>query len=313
MKSAIKSNLLKLFALIVAVCAGVAIATLPNAKKVSANEEAPAFTVEAEFRANVKGELDGLNFKTSVNDAWLQQNKATEIGTIVFPMSNVDAFDYEGTDIAVINKAVDGIRFISNLSDNGYSYNATILFDEETVKSFELVTEENFASAMQRFYTMEFAALPYAIVDGELQYPADPIKSNFFQEVILAVTDPELKEDAKEYIPVEVVESDAKAYISKEDGVLVIKEGYSANDFNGFLLDGEVLNYGEHFTVVDDSIVFYDFVYENFSGYETLLVATSDSLIIYNVLFADKALKTAEEVEEVFDYGDQKLGDHFAR
>ncbi|MBR3804456.1 MAG: hypothetical protein IKJ14_03860 [Clostridia bacterium] len=323
MKSAIKSNLLKLFALVVAVCAGVAIATLPGLKKVSADEEAPAFTVEAEFRANVVGELDGLNFKTSVNDAWLEQNNATEIGTIVFPAPNAEKIDLTKTDVSEINKDVDGIRFIANVSDSAFSYNSSIIFDPEVIKGFDGVTEENLDSVMQYFYAATgYVAFSYAYVDGNLVWCDSPVFASMAQVALKYLDDPVLGEKVKAYIPVAFETSEDKAYISKEDGVLVVKGDFDPANVGGLIIDGKEFYedygdgefYGEYaYTVVDGSIVLNVEDIKDISGYKNVHVVNydGDTLTTYNVLFADKALKDAADVEEAFVYGNQKLGDTF--
>ena len=325
MKSAIKSNLLKLFALVVAVCAGVAIATLPGLKKVSADEEAPAFTVEAEFRANVQGELDGLNFKTSVNDAWLQQNNPTEMGTIVFPAPNAEYIDLTKTDVVEINKDVDGIRFIANVSDSAFSYNSSIIFDPEVIKGFDGVTEENLDSVMQYFYAATaYVAFSYAYVDGNLVWCDAPVFGSMAQVALKYLDDPDLGEKVKAYIPVAFETSEDKAYISKEDGVLVVKGDFDPANVGGLIIDGKEFYedygdgefYGEYvYTVVDGAIVLNVEDIKDISGYKNVHVINydGDTLTTYNVLFADKALKDAADVEEAFDYGDQKVGENFVR
>lgn len=203
MKATLKSNLIKFFTFLIVICICVGTSTISGDKNgVFADESPASFSMDSNFRTGIDGKFSGLNFTTSVNTAWLAENSAESFGTIVFPAENVDNFDMEGSDVDTIKNAVEGIKFVytGNVTE-AFTYNASIVFDVDVIKTFEGVSDDNIDSVLKGFYAKEFAAVSYAIVDGVIVWSDDSIISSMVKVATEALSDPALFDVAKAFIP----------------------------------------------------------------------------------------------------------------
>ncbi len=158
--------------------------------------------------------------------------------------------------------------------------------------------------------------------DSAINVPADPERANFkfdgwTEEIPTKM--PALEEDlvieAKWSIEIdyEAVEAEADGYVSDENDVLVLDEvEYNGGDFIAIVIDGVALGASDY-SVIDNNIKFSQTkVTEYLGSYKDVYVLNEEGeLGKIEVLFVNKVLLTAADVEEAFDYGDQKLGDKF--
>ncbi|MBO7214175.1 MAG: hypothetical protein J6V66_01615 [Clostridia bacterium] len=317
MTKSIRVNFIKLLTLVLAVCVGVAIATIPG-NSVAAEEAPATFSVEEGIRIDKENDLSGIKFTTTVNDAWLAENAGEKytFGTLVFPANNAESFDMEETDIDVIKAAVDGIKFVSVADASvsaGFSFDASIVFNKAEILGFEGVNEENIDAVLEGLYAKEFAAVSFAIVDGALVWADDAPVTSMVAEAIKALTNDELAEDAKAFIPGHVGRGDFKSYVSKEDGKFVIIDlEYDANEFANIMINGDYLG-AEDYSVVEGDLVISAAYLENLESgyYDVLFFDDSGNIVILNVLFADKALKNADDVIAAFDHGIATWGETY--
>ena len=88
--SKFKSNLIKFFTLLFVACSALAISLIPQTKMAEA-QELSAFSVEqnASIRNSEDG-IVGLQFTSTVNEAWLSENSAEKysFGTVIYPTKN---------------------------------------------------------------------------------------------------------------------------------------------------------------------------------------------------------------------------------
>ncbi len=113
----------------------------------------------------------------------------------------------------------------------------------------------------------------------------------------------------------EDVEFETVGYVTDEDDILVLDEigEYEAESMEAIMIGGVVLT-AEQYSVTDNAIVFNQSVVTEYLGsYQTAYVLADGIAGAVEILFANKALDDALEVEEAFDYGDQQLGDVFER
>ena len=276
-----------------------------------------------EFDEIVGGEemrYKGIRFTTRVNGVWFEKNQSEvyEFGTLVFPA------DRGSVDVSLSVKAnkngLDAIRFIADtqaVRENG-GYDASIVYDWQTVKQLAIsakmvsaddpLIDEKIQALLNKLYVMDLTAVSYVLTDSGVTYTSS-YTTNMLKVALRLIKDPSWKEVASEYLG---TVSDVKAYVSKEDNLLVLNGvSYNALDVTQVICGNEFLSY----TVNGDDIEFSDeFVNANLGEYLDVCILDKNNNVYYaNVLFADKALKTARDVEQAFDYGDQKVGDNFGR
>ena len=107
-----------------------------------------------------------------------------------------------------------------------------------------------------------------------------------------------------------------QAYVSDEDDTVVVDSlgDYNASSFAEMMI-GETMIDKTDYSVVDNKLVLAQNLIDEYLGtYQVVYVIDNlDNLIKVDVLFVNKVLKNAQDVEDAFDYGDQKHGDNFAK
>ena len=165
----VRTNLIKLCALVFSVCLAFAVFTLPN-NKVSA-EETKTFEVvqEAKIREAEGDVAGGLRFTTNISGDY----SGVKFGTLIFPAKNWDGSALSGAvDTNASNlKAVNVVA--GNYDGSSTSFDASLIFDENTILTYvqELGGDEtDLDTVMFNLHTMEFTAVAYAEVDGGVEY-----------------------------------------------------------------------------------------------------------------------------------------------
>ena len=341
MKLSIKSISLKVLALVLAVCAGVAVYSFANTNGVVKADE-PVASFALKEGASIRDAKDeetgetyfGLGFETTVNTQWLTENSASSysFGTLIFPTVLNDRENTFSTDKSVATNASENFAVNFRAEDyanatQGFTYRATIVFDREYITELikvvygrENPTEDEIDIVLENLYAMEMTAVSYVqYKDAEgnnvLVY-TNAYATSMLKVAIRLVSDPVWGEKAKEYIKGEVTFGDA--YVSAEDNVLVVDgyEGFDASKYETVIVGNTNLISGAGYSFVNDALVLNaSVVSANVGSYAELYFVDDESgdVVVLNVLYVNKALKTAQEVEEAFDYGDQKIGDQFKR
>ncbi|MBQ3235645.1 MAG: leucine-rich repeat domain-containing protein [Clostridia bacterium] len=169
------------------VCIAFTIAMLLPGNKAQA-EELSGFSV-SEY-ATVETDSNGdklLKFKTTVGSDFLSENSSSvyTFGTLIYPKDNGE-IDNNKTPFE--NKeALDGINIIAKSSQaltEGFTYNASVLFDKETLTSWilsqkpELESDKDgletaLSKVYENLYAKNFTAVSYAITDNGVIYSND--------------------------------------------------------------------------------------------------------------------------------------------
>lgn len=223
----IKSNLLKVCALVFSVCAVFAVATY----SIKANaEEVSTFEVvqEADIRVAEEGVAGGLRFTTNVDDAWFTANGTATFGTLIFPAKN-GSVDKEASVKDNVNElsAVD-IGAVESAS-SALEFKASLVFDDAYIQGVlaGLGKDAEFDYVKYSLLAMDFTAVAYAeLSNGNVVY------SN-------AYTTSMLKTAIAKYLADNTNEA-ALAYLGN-----VTVQSVSANTFSAGVLTevAEVLNY----------------------------------------------------------------------
>lgn len=165
----VRTNLIKLCALVFSVCLAFAVFTLPN-NKVSA-EGTKTFEVvqEAKIREAEGDVAGGLRFTTNITGDY----SGVKFGTLIFPAKNWDGNDLSGAvDANASNlKAVNVVA--GNYDGTSTSFDASLIFDEDTILTYvkELGGDEgDLNTVMFNLYTMEFTAVAYADDGSSVKY-----------------------------------------------------------------------------------------------------------------------------------------------
>ncbi len=173
----IKTNLIKLCALVFSVCLTFAVATIPS--KVSAEETASfAIEQEASIRVATGDVAGGLRFTTNVNSAWLENYKGSEItfGTLIFPAGNSVNNDLSVKENVEALKAVDiGARKEEVTED--FTFHASLVFDDAEISGIienmgGTADEDTLNKVKYNLFAMDFTAVAYAEVNGAVIYTA---------------------------------------------------------------------------------------------------------------------------------------------
>ena len=252
--SKVKSNLVKLFACVFAVCAAFAIATMPKANVVGAASEPSSFKVVATSIRNGEADgLTGLRFTTKVTDAWLSENSAStySFGTLIAPTAKLGEFDSTKTPTENMD-LLDGDNIIAvqkqPLSE-GFEFTASIIYDKQVVIDY-LAEKGSTVSAdeiLANLYKKSFTAIPYAMLGNEVIY-ADAYSESMYNTALKTVAlaieneDQDLMMLGAQYVGIRgsTVQS---AYVSVKDNTVVVDsvEGFQASEETALLVGGEVL------------------------------------------------------------------------
>ncbi len=341
MKLSIKSISLKVLALVLAVCAGVAVYSFANANGVVKADE-PVASFALTEGASIRDAKDeetgetyfGLGFETTVNTQWLTENNASRysFGTLIFPTVLNDRVNTFSTDKSVATNANENFAVNFNATDYahataGFTYRSTIVFDRKYITDLikvvygkENPTEDEIDIVLENLYAMEMTAVSYVqYKDAEgndvLVY-TNAYATSMLKVAIRLASDETWGEKAKDYIKGEVTFGDA--YVSAEDNVLVV-DGYKdfdASKYETVIVGNTNLVSGSGYSFVEGALVLNaSIVSANLGSYAELYFVDDESgdVVVLNVLYVNKALKTAQEVEQAFDYGDQIVGEHFGK
>ncbi|MBQ3234984.1 MAG: leucine-rich repeat domain-containing protein [Clostridia bacterium] len=182
----IKRNAIIVF--LVALFTFLALGVLTLTSKGAKAEELSGFSV-SEY-ATVETDSNGdklLKFKTTVGSDFLSDSSSSvySFGTIIYPTANGDI---DNSKTPFENKeALDGVNIIATSSGKiteGFTYNASILFDKETLTSWVLSKkpelegdEEGLATALSKvyenLYAKNFTAVSYAVTDNGVIYSSN--------------------------------------------------------------------------------------------------------------------------------------------
>ena len=172
----LRNNFIKMFSLAFAVCAAFAIATMPA----KAQEETANFSMAQ--GASIRNEEDGivgLKFQSRVNATWLNENSAEKytFGTLIYPASNEASFNSASSvDVNVESLDAVSITHVQNAKlTAGMTFNASIVYDEDVVKSAieqsgKQVTDAFVDEVLAKLYSKEFSARSYAIINDSVVY-----------------------------------------------------------------------------------------------------------------------------------------------
>lgn len=312
----VKSNLIKLFSCLFAVCAAFAIASMPNANTVDAAVSGSKFqVVGTSIRKVQDDDLTGLRFTIQVGAGWIE-NKGAEkkytFGTLIAPTENAEGVFSKTKSLAQNMEAMDADNIIlpqDKFSSDGFEYSASIVFDKDLIsnKITELgktPTPELVNEILARFIKMPFTAIPYALYDGKVSY-ASAYSVSMYETaaMVYALDDANFNELAMSYLGVNQ-SADQTAYVSAETENKVVvdsAEGYQANNetiiFTGA---GDFLALGEDYIIDENGNIVLTALKES-ATVETVYVIDGNMINTVELTYVDKVLDTAEEVQNYFD------------
>ena len=321
-KFTFKSISVKVLTLALALCLGVAVVSFFGGKKAVAEEIAvdPSFalTQGASIRdgASAGDNYYGLRFETKFNQEWLDANPSStySFGTLIFPSTELGKFSAEENPTK--NKEnTNAVKFIHKANEevNGEdTYYASVVYSEEYVAGiiptiYPSVTNPNqtqIETVLNNLYVLDMTAISYAILDNGAIVYTEPYSDSMIKVAARLVSDEEYANLAKRYIKGEVTFGDA--YVSKEDGILVVdslEEEFVAGSYNQVIFSNQNLKAGVDYNVVDGDIDFADEFVANHIGeyHEVYFFNTNGDLLVVEVFFADKALKTPQDLVDTFD------------
>ena len=313
--SKVKSNLIKLFSCLFAVCAAFAIATMPKADVVDAAVSGSEFQVVGTSIRKVDDDnLTGLRFNVSVGDDWIKNKKAEKysFGVLIAPTETGSNFD-KNSKLSVNKEAMDAddIIFSQNQSyTEGFEYSASVVFDKASVaERLEELTGEAPSEALvnqmlERLIKTSFTAVPYAICDGKVSY-ATPYAVSMYETaaMVYALNDANYNELAMAYLGVNQSASQT-AYVSAETENKVVvdsDEDFQINeDTVIFTGAGEFLALGEDYTIDENGQIVLTELKQS-ATVETVYVVNGNKINTVELTYVDKVLTTAAEVQDYFD------------
>ena len=309
--SKVKSNLIKLFSCLFAVCTAFAIASMPKSNVVGAAENDKFEVIGTCIRYENDG-ISGLRFNIEVGDAWFEKKGAEKysFGTIICPTENLEGnfSKYNSLNTNLTRLDGDNIIFSQYASyDETISYTASIVYDEQVVADYiaEMGSTVSVDEILTKLYQKSFTAIPYAICDGSVTY-ADPYSESVYNTAILTL---EVAENeavinlAKGYLDVTSVAKQS-AYVDVNEKVLVVDsvEGFQVNEQAVVVADGNVLALNKDYTIDQNGKVVFAGELTSSNNVKTIYVINNGTLNAVDVMFADKVLTTAEEVQKLFDF-----------
>ena len=313
----LRNTLIKMFSLVFAVCAAFAIATMPTAKTVNAQEEASFKTNESSilvYEGEDEGKV-GLKFEAEFNTAWLSANPAEKytFGMIVAPTANFTAWDGDVAPTANM-EAVDGVNIIriqnSQLSA-GATFGASILFDDESLKAtiaekLEIevadVTPEQLANLKEEVYVQSYSAVAYATFGEEIVY-LDKVDTSMREAAISVLPSAIANEDfnvvnvALTFIGITEDDMyDASAYV---DGNKLVVDGgdeFTFEESDVIVANDKVLKLGAGYSL-DNGVVSFDEV-DNTATF--IYVIKDTSIIGMEIDYPDVVLADKDDVVDFF-------------
>ena len=270
---------------------------------------------------------DKYSFGTLIFPKYVEDEETKEL--------TVDNYkvNFNGSLDATTNKKnLDAIKFIYNdnvVERKGFTYHAAITFDQGEVLKALCGVKESYTEAeineanatLKRVYKREFTAISYASLYVEETdtwttiYSTNTYTDSMERVAMRLQNDPEWAEVAKNYLPngEETQVENIDGYAINGNGTLEVNDfeqenhsvNYDVSNLKGFTLDSKVLVQDTDYTIVDNTLKFTDSLMAESLGKYRYLYAfdNNNNLVVIKVLFAHKALATAEEVQEAFDYG----------
>ena len=289
-------NLIKVCSVLFALCVGCAITTMPA----KAEDQVADFSVSqgAKIRNGESDGLIGLQFTSTVNDAWLTENSAESytFGTLIYPTAKADSFD--------ITKSIDenldlvdaaNITYVDNgVVTAGATFNASIIFDENVV-SQKIVnegkeaTEELVNSILKKLYNKDFTARSYAIVNGETTYTENSYSTSMYKVAARTyATSEKYKDLALNYFDEASVKTATIGYVG---GALTV-EGYTATDSTIVIIGNDQLVKDTDYSVDENGIIVFA---KELSNSETIFLIDNGVLTVLNATYANDEVKSVAE------------------
>ena len=284
-------NLIKLFSFLFVVCIGFAITSIPTkAQNQSAEFSMSQSACIGTSKNGENEELIGLQFTSTVNEAWLTENSAETytFGTLIYPTAKASSFDYRKTLFENLDlvDAVNIVHVDNQSVTAGKTFNASIVFDENVVrekiasKNLE-VTDELVNSVLKKLYNKDFTARSYAIVNGETVY-ANTYSTSMYKVAATTYAKGESennqndKDLALNYFTLASVQD---VSLNFYDGVLGI-ENFTATQ-NAVVLSGNsALEKGVDYTVDENGKIVFTVDYSKIGVKETFFVIDNGVLVV---------------------------------
>ena len=248
----------------IAVCAGVAIATTVSTKTVvyAAETQTASFalTQGASIRdgAAAGDGFYGLRFETTINKAWLDANKADKYwyGTLIFPAKNIGAFDDELGSTA--NKEnLQAVKIISGQGEaltNTTTYYASVVYDRATIAELyglESLTNPQYEKITKNLYAMDMTAISYIQYGDKIIYSA-PYTDSMIKVAARLQSDPVWAEKAQSYLGSKEIET-IKTYAVDDDNIV---KGFDVQEssISQVVIGNETLTNGIDYTIENGAL-----------------------------------------------------------
>ena len=292
-------NLIKTFSVIFAVCMGIVISTMPATAEGDSNF---SMSQSAQIRNSESDSYIGLQFTSTVNEAWLAENSAGTytFGTLIYPTAKADSFDITKSiddNIELVDAA--NIVHVANQSVTaGATFNASIIFDENVVSQKIVnegkeVTNELVDSVLKNLYNKDFTARSYAIVNGETTYTENSYSTSMYKVAATTYAKGESesnqsdKDLALNYFDSASVKTATIGYVG---GALTV-EGYTATDSTIVIIGNDQLDKKTDYTIDGGQIVFT----KEISNSETIFLIDNGVLTVLNATYANDEVKSVAE------------------
>ncbi len=292
-----KSNLIKFFTLLFVACSAFAVATMP---KVSAQEVSNYSVIQSATIRNEEDGVVGLQFSSSVNKSWLNENKAEKysFGTLLYPTANEGAFDNGKTATENMNllDAVNIIHLQNQAVSGAKNFNASIVYDRQvvidtlTAKGLT-VTDDLVDDVLNKLYAKEFSAKAYAVVDGETIY-ANSYSTSMYKVASKIYADGSEVEKA---LALNYFKSASIQNFSVNFADDILSGEYTVSQNAMILRGGESLVNGADYTVNENGKIVFPADYRKLDTQETLYIIDNGVLTVANVTYGADA-KTVTEL-----------------
>ncbi len=328
----LRNTIIKLCSFVFAVCAAFAIATIPQAKTVDAQEDA-SFKVNGasvyKYDGADEGKI-GLRFEAEFNTAWLDAHSAEKkytFGIIIAPTANFEAAEAVGAEKPWSDnnnptqnmEAVDGINFIriqNTAVPNGDKIYASIRFDDDSLKAaiaeyrdvedVNEIEQSDVDDLRANFYKQSYTAVAYASYGSEVVYLpryTTTMRETAAKTYALGVDKGNANDKALALPYLGLTNDDVysqTAYVLQSDKKVVVDsaENYEATESTMIVADGKVLKLGTDYTIENGDIVLTETKASN--TVETVIVIDDTMLNVVEVAYVDVALSTAQEVADYF-------------
>ncbi len=297
--SKLKSTIIKLSVLVFALCCSMAVVLMPKADNANAGETA-IFAVEGASIRNQNDGIVGLQFVSTVNGAWLNENQADNytFGTIIYPTENDASFDDSKTlseNIDLLD-AVDIVAINEQLLPTSQTIKASIVFDREVVidtievKGLE-ATEELVDSTLFNLYNKEFSARLYAIIDGETVYANS--YSTTMIDVAVKTYELGVKENNQTYVNLALNylgELTSKTSTVSSVNSAMVVDGVSVNENAVIYASSTLLKNNVDYTISNGNVIFSDLT-SKLGKTENVYLIEKGKVTVVSVNYVDVAVK----------------------